>query len=418
MKKCTDLNSVKEVAGCLLYTDVHRVENYPFLVKHPFTDSAFAAIAKNPEKVTENKVINILESESNLNRWREYVAERIDSAESADEIYSCITKPYRLTFMKYAGQYLSEKDFAEMLCSAWITSENPNSDVNVSLSELLRMFRSADKSLLMTAEERKRLDELDDPVTVYRGVTPYNAKSVKAMSWTLDYLCEWQCIDGAAYLPQTRRRVFLVGYLDPRCAGEILPIERKGGKALSELTDHQPQGKRVYDAGGAAITQTASCGGFGGRTGLYLVDYNENSKFTDTARCITARQDSGMSHHKGEHSAVFFEYDGVYPVINPDRETVRQNGPRFRPNGAPSYCLTVVDRHGIFHRGWIRKLHPQECFRLMGFSDEQFFKLKNELGLSDSKLYKLAGNSIMVPVLVDILSRLKAVNEKYQIIKE
>ena len=234
----------------------------------------------------------------------------------------------------------------------------------------------------------------------------------------LGYLCEWQCIDGAAYLPQSRKRVFLVGYLDPRCAGEILPIERKGGKALSELTDHQPQGKRVYDAGGAAITQTASCGGFGGKTGLYLVDYNENSKFTDTARCITARQDSGMSHHKGEHSAVFFEYDGVYPVINPDRETVRQNGPRFRPNGAPAYCLTVVDRHGILHNGWIRKLHPQECFRLMGFSDEQFFKLKNELGLSDSKLYKLAGNSIMVPVLVDILSRLKAVNEKYQIIKE
>ena len=184
MKKCTDLNSVKEVARCLLYTDVHRVEKYPFLVKHPFTDSTFATIVRNPE---ENAAINILESESNLNRWREYVAERIDSAESADEIYSRITKPYRLTFMKYAGQYLSEKDFAEMLCSAWITSENSNSDVNVSQSELLRMFRSADKSLLMTAEERKRLDELDDPVTVYRGVTPYNAKSVKAMSWTLDY---------------------------------------------------------------------------------------------------------------------------------------------------------------------------------------------------------------------------------------
>jgi len=131
MKKSTDLNSLKEVAWCLLYTDVHRVENYPFLVKHPFTDSAFTSIAKNPEKVTENAVINILESESNLNRWREYVAERIDLAESADEVYCRITKPYRLTFMKYAGQYLSEKDFAEMLCSAWITSENPNSDVNV-----------------------------------------------------------------------------------------------------------------------------------------------------------------------------------------------------------------------------------------------------------------------------------------------
>ncbi|HCE63292.1 MAG TPA: hypothetical protein DEQ85_10110, partial [Clostridiales bacterium] len=87
----------------------------------------------------------------------------------------------------------------------------------------------------------------------------------------------WQCIDGAAYLPQSRKRVFLVGYSDPRCAGEILPVERKSGKALSELTDHQPQGKRVYDATGTAITQSVSCGGFGGRTGLYLVDYNENS---------------------------------------------------------------------------------------------------------------------------------------------
>ena len=269
----------------------------------------------------------------------------------------------------------------------------------------------------------------------------------------MGYLCEWQCIDGAAYLPQSRKRVFLVGYLDPRCAGEILPVERKSGKTLSELTDHQAQGKRVYDANGAAITQTiegspkshqtfwgeeeqrserafrrkaetsdtklaTTSGGFGGKTGLYLVDYNENSKFTDTARCITARQDSGMSHRKGEHSAVFFEYDGVYPIINPDRETIRQNGPRIRPNGAPAHCLTVVDRHGILHHGWIRRLHPQECFRLMGFSDEQFFKLRTELGLSDSKLYKLAGNSIMVPVLVDILSRLKAVNKKYEIVKE
>lgn len=252
----------------------------------------------------------------------------------------------------------------------------------------------------------------------------------------LGYLCEWQCIDGSAYLPQSRKRVFLVGYLDPRCAGEILPVERKSEKALSELTDRQPQGKRVHDANGAAITQTAeespkSCqtfwgeeelattsGGFGGKTGLYLVDYNENSQFTDSACCITTRQDSGMSHHKGEHSAVSFEYDGVYPVINPDRGTIRQNGPRIRPNGAPAHCLTVVDRHGIIHNGWIRRLHPQECFRLMGFSDAQFYKLRDELGLSDSKLYKLAGNSIMVPVLVDILLRLKTVNEKYKIVKE
>lgn len=101
------------------------------------------------------------------------------------------------------------------------------------------------------------------------------------------------------------------------------------------------------------------------------------------------------------------------PVINPDREKIRQNGPRVRKNGAPSFCITVVDRHGIMHKGRIRRLVPQECFRLMGFTDEQFFELINKLGLADSKLYKLAGNSIMVPILVDILSRKSGRTEKF-----
>ena len=192
----------------------------------------------------------------------------------------------------------------------------------------------------------------------------------------------------------------------------------KSGTPLSELTDKASQGNRVYDAKGAAITLTASCGGFGGKTGMYFVDMNENSKITDTARCITARHNAGLSNRKGEHSGVFVEDDGVYPVINPDREKIRQNGPRVRENGAPAFCITVVDRHGVMHKGRIRRLVPQECFRLMGFTDEQFFKLKNELGLADSKLYKLAGNSIMVPILVDILSRIKKVNQKYSILKE
>ena len=236
--------------------------------------------------------------------------------------------------------------------------------------------------------------------------------------YRLGYVCEWQCVDGTAYLPQSRKRVFIVGYLDSRCAGEILPLERKSGTPLSELTDRASQGNRVYDAKGAAITLTASCGGFGGKTGMYFVDMNENSKITDTARCITARHNAGLSNRKGEHSGVFVEDDGVYPVINPDREKIRQNGPRVRKNGAPSFCITVVDRHGIMHKGRIRRLVPQECFRLMGFTDEQFFELINKLGLADSKLYKLAGNSIMVPILVDILSRIKKVNQKYSILKE
>ena len=38
----------------------------------------------------------------------------------------------------------------------------------------------------MTEAERKRLADLEETVTVYRGVTSYNARNVKALSWTLD----------------------------------------------------------------------------------------------------------------------------------------------------------------------------------------------------------------------------------------
>lgn len=46
----------------------------------------------------------------------------------------------------------------------------------------------------------------------------------------------------------------------------------------------------------------------------------------------------------------------------------------------------------------IRKLTPRETFRLMGFSDENF-DAAQKAGVSNSQLYKQAGNSIVVDVL-------------------
>lgn len=51
----------------------------------------------------------------------------------------------------------------------------------------------------------------------------------------------------------------------------------------------------------------------------------------------------------------------------------------------------------------IRTLTPRECFRLMGVKDEQFDKLS---GLSNTQLYKMAGNSIVVDVLMAIFKNL------------
>lgn len=53
----------------------------------------------------------------------------------------------------------------------------------------------------------------------------------------------------------------------------------------------------------------------------------------------------------------------------------------------------------------IRKLTPKECWRLMGFDDKDFEKAK-AAGISNSQLYKQAGNSIVVNVLEGILKNL------------
>jgi hypothetical protein len=52
----------------------------------------------------------------------------------------------------------------------------------------------------------------------------------------------------------------------------------------------------------------------------------------------------------------------------------------------------------------IRKLTPKECWRLMGFTDEDFYKAE-EVN-SNTQLYKQAGNSIVVKVLEAIFKQM------------
>ncbi|WP_426392497.1 DNA (cytosine-5-)-methyltransferase [Mammaliicoccus sciuri] len=95
------------------------------------------------------------------------------------------------------------------------------------------------------------------------------------------------------------------------------------------------------------------------------------------------------------------------PVLTPDRINKKQNGRRFKEDGEPMFTLTSQDRHGIITNDIrIRKLTPLECWRLQGFTDEQFYKAKDS-GVSNSQLYKQAGNSVTVNVVDVIVKRLK-----------
>ena len=52
----------------------------------------------------------------------------------------------------------------------------------------------------------------------------------------------------------------------------------------------------------------------------------------------------------------------------------------------------------------VRRLTPKECFRLQGFKDEMV-ELGYKLGISDTQLYKMAGNAVSVPVVEWVAQR-------------
>ena len=71
-----------------------------------------------------------------------------------------------------------------------------------------------------------------------------------------------------------------------------------------------------------------------------------------------------------------------------------------------NYSKQGVDNIPMLSNGYcIRKLTPRECWRLMGFTDIEFECAKLS-GVSNSQLYKQAGNSIVVNVLVGIFKGL------------
>lgn len=71
-----------------------------------------------------------------------------------------------------------------------------------------------------------------------------------------------------------------------------------------------------------------------------------------------------------------------------------------------STAITCSFNPKIYSDSKIRKITPKECWRLMGFDDEDFEKAQAS-GISNSQLYKQAGNSIVVNVLEGIFKGLK-----------
>lgn len=83
------------------------------------------------------------------------------------------------------------------------------------------------------------------------------------------------------------------------------------------------------------------------------------------------------------------------------KEVLNVNGLCRTLNAQSNNLCTKIKEEPSFR---IRKLTPKECYRLMGFDDESFERAAQVN--SNTQLYKQAGNSIVVDVLVAIFDNL------------
>ena len=168
------------------------------------------------------------------------------------------------------------------------------------------------------------------------------------------YTVEWKVYNSKDYgVPQNRERVYIVGYHGAAPGRPLLPVRRESAAALGQIISGR-QGERVYDGNKISHTLIGQGGGLGAKTGLYtFVDINNKGQPNRPAEC-----------------------NGVLESDEPIR---------------------------------IRRLTPRECFRLQGFTDEQFDRAAAVN--SETQLYKQAGNAVTVNIVAEVGRHIVKTNE-------
>lgn len=216
-------------------------------------------------------------------------------------------------------------------------------------------------------------------------------------------------------------------YKDPRLVNENA-VKQVGNISDCNGNWKNPQVGRIYDPDGCSPTLN-TCGGGSHEPKIVCgIDKSINdTKQIEYANCITAREDRGISNQKSEETAVLEKVGNV----NPSGKGM--NGNVFSEDGlAPTLTTNKGEGNKILTGIRIRKLTPKECFRLMGFSDKDYYAAKTGSRqiakdilekyphqgkrqmdeaerisrMSNSQLYKQSGNSIVVDVLYYILVEL------------
>lgn len=197
----------------------------------------------------------------------------------------------------------------------------------------------------------------------------------------IGYDVEWSVLDSAEVVPQHRERIFIVGHLRGRRTRKVFPIVRKNGetnKTIKEVARiypnrHSSDANSVIDPSRIGHTVTEH-------------SYKDSPKIVvNQLGNISGSKSFGCNPQVGR----VYGTDGIAPTLS----TMQGGGQEPK----------------IFNNFRIRKLTPLECWRLQGFPDWTFIRAR-EAGLSDSQLYKQAGNSVTVTVIKAIAERMEILN--------
>lgn len=163
------------------------------------------------------------------------------------------------------------------------------------------------------------------------------------------------------------------------------------------------QGNRVYSVEGISPTVCSQGGGLAGSGGgLILLDEKEKEFLESEIQHLVSKT------RPNEQISIKFKTNGD---IRPHRNDIKKSGIselNINHENNPSHTVTASHApkvYGLLTSLRIRRLTPLECFRLQGFPEEYFYQLKENI--SDSQLYKMAGNAVTTTVIRDLVIHMK-----------
>lgn len=221
----------------------------------------------------------------------------------------------------------------------------------------------------------------------------------------LGYKNKWQVLNAKDYgIPQNRERCFMVSILGDYYYEfpNTIPLKLRLKDMLEVKVDKKYYlSDRIIDY---FTNHSKECEEKGNGFRFEPTDGNCVSK------CITTRAGGRMDDNFIAEKIPFFQSGLIQPT---DREYKKNNNKRTEciewKNDNTSHALRTVVipvvRLKTNRRFRIRKLTPKECWRLMGFEDKDIDNAI-AIGMSNAQLYKQAGNSIVVNVLMAIFSQM------------